>query len=406
MKVTKVEVFHCHVVRKDPKTKGNSPIIIRVHTDEGYTGLGEAGLAYGTGGEAAVGMIKDLAKFVIGMDPLNTEALWETMFRNTFWGMGGGPVIYAGMSAYDIACWDIKGKKFGVPCHVLLGGRTRQDLRAYASQIHYGWSDRQIFTTKAEDYGKNALDAVADGFDCVKVDPMTIGYDGSTAHASRGGKGSGAREHWFGLLRNADVEMGASRIRAIREAVGPDVDIICEVHAMLGTNAAIQFAHAIEKYNILYYEEPTMPMNPKNFAKIARSTTIPIATGERSYTRWGFRELLESQSLAVVQPDLCLVGGLTEGKKICDMAHVYDASVQIHVCGGPVATATAIQLEATIPNFIIHEHHQNNRREVMREICKYDYQPKNGRFAIPELPGIGQELNDDVCKDYLVAVLE
>lgn len=119
----------------------------------------------------------------------------------------------------------------------------------------------------------------------------------------------------------------------MREAMGDDADIIVEIHSLLGTNSAIQFAKAIEKYRIFLYEEPIHPLNSDNMQKVSRSTTIPIATGERSYTRWGYRELLEKQSIAVAQPDLCLCGGITEGKKICDYANIYDTTVQVHVCG-------------------------------------------------------------------------
>jgi L-alanine-DL-glutamate epimerase-like enolase superfamily enzyme len=141
-------------------------------------------------------------------------------------------------------------------------------------------------------------------------------------------------------------------------------------------------------------------MNADNMELVARSQNIPISTGERSYTRWGYREMLEKQALAVIQPDLCLCGGITEGKKICDYANTYDVTVQIHACGGPVTTAAALQLEAVVPNFIIHEHHVHALSPLVRELCKYDYQPVNGRFSVPDLPGLGQELNDEVVMRY------
>jgi L-alanine-DL-glutamate epimerase-like enolase superfamily enzyme len=200
--------------------------------------------------------------------------------------------------------------------------------------------------------------------------------------------------------------MGEERIAAMREAVGPDVDIICEIHSFLGTNAAIQFAQMIEKYNIFYYEEPVHPMNADNMAKVARNTSIPLSTGERSYTRWGYREMLEKQALAVVQPDLCLAGGITEGKKIADYANLYDATVQVHVCGGPVSTAAALQLEAIIPNFIIHEHHTWAIKQGIRELYTNDYQPVGGKYKVPDLPGLGQELNEEVVRGYHLATLK
>ncbi|KAJ5087728.1 galactonate dehydratase [Penicillium angulare] len=399
MKVTKIEIFDCELKRHEPTMKFN-PVMVRLTTDEGITGLGEVGLAYGAGAKAGVGMLHDLAQYVIGKDPMNVEAIWETMYRRTYWGTGGGPVIYGGMSAYDIACWDIRGKVLKAPLYQLLGGKTNASLRTYASQIQFGWGEKLAMRTEAVQYGEAAKLAIAEGYDAIKVDPLQVRRDGTVNYRD------GIDQHKFGILRHDEVQMGVDRIAAIREAVGPNVDIICEIHSLLGTNSAIQFAKAIEPYNIFYYEEPVNPMNIDNLVKVSQNTSIPIATGERSYTRWGYRELLEKQALAVVQPDLCLVGGITEGKKICDLANIYDATVQVHVCGGPVSTAASLHMEAVIPNFIIHEHHTYALKPCVKELCIHDYQPANGKFEIPELPGLGQELNDAVAMQYLVETIE
>ena len=130
--------------------------------------------------------------------------------------------------------------------------------------------------------------------------------------------------------------------------------------------------------------------------KVTRSVKIPMAAGERLYTRWGYRQYFEKQTLDVIQPDLCLVGGITEGKKVCDYANIYDITVQVHVCGSPVSTAAALQLEAVIPNFLIHEHHTVAIKDYNIELCKQDYQPVNGVFETPDLPGLGIDLNDEV----------
>ncbi|MCM5553862.1 mandelate racemase/muconate lactonizing enzyme family protein [Pleomorphomonas sp. NRK KF1] len=390
MKITSIEVFDCNIRSKDP-TSGSNPIIIRVNTDEGVSGLGEVGLAYGAGYNAAMGMIKDFAPFVLGKDPMKSEAIWENLFRSTFWGMSGGPVVYGGMSAIDIALWDIRGKALNAPIYQLLGGKTNDNLRTYASQLQFGWGGKGLnLLYKPEQYAAAARAAIADGYDAVKVDPVQIDKNGAMI----------VNQKFFGILTQDHLRMGEERIAAIREAVGPDVDIICEIHSLFGTNSAIQFASAIEKYNIFYYEEPINPLNADNFAKVARNTTIPLATGERSYTRWGYRQLMENQSLAVVQPDLCLCGGITEGKKICDYANIYDATVQIHVCGGPVTTAASLQLEATIPNFIIHEMHTASMKTCVRELCVEDYVPVDGKYQVPDLPGLGLTLNEDVMRRY------
>ncbi len=401
MKITSVEIFDCNVRKKDPALSYFNPVLIRVNTDEDISGIGEAGLAYGSGSNAAVGILKDLAPRIIGKDPMKIESIWEDLYRGTFWGMSGGPVFYAGMSAIDIALWDIKGKKYGAPIYELIGGKTNDKLRTYASQLQFGWGKEQVALFDPKDYADAALKAVEEGYDCIKVDP--IQFYGTTKEEN---SLSNPKQSYYGLLRNEDINRAYNRLKAMRDAIGPDVDIILEIHSLLGTNSAIQLAKAVEDLNIFYYEEPVNPMNTDAFARVTNNVNMPVATGERSYTRWGYRELFEKQAVAVIQPDACLVGGITEAKKICDYANVYHATVQVHVCGGPVSTAAALHIETAIPNFIIHEHHTLALKKDIINLCKYDYQPKNGFFQAPTLPGLGQELNDDVVQEYLVTVIE
>lgn len=400
MKITKIEIFDCEVNRKDPTMAAFNPVLIRVSTDEGISGIGEVGLAYGNASKAAVGIIRDLGKLLIGRDPMKVEAIWEYLFRHTFWGMGGGPVIYGGMSALDIACWDIRGKALNAPIWQLLGGQTKSSLRTYASQLQFDWDLQYKRLTEPAQYAEAMRKAMAEGYDSIKVDPIMIDREGRHPRESP--------EVWnfYGILKQDQVRMAVDRVRAMREAAGPDVDIIIEIHSYLGVNSAKQLGRELEQFNIFYYEEPIMPTNVDNMAQIAREVKIPVASGERIYTRWGYRPFFEKGALAVIQPDICLAGGITETKKICDYANIYDATVQIHVCGGPVSTAAALQIEATIPNFIIHEHHTYALKPAIRELCKYDYQPVNGCYEVPELPGLAQELNDDVVKDYLAYVIE
>lgn len=389
MKITSIDIYQLGKPR-DGKTKPFNPVVVRLNTDEGISGFGEVGLAYGAGSSAGFGMLKDLAYFVLGADPWNVEAIWEKLFRKTFWGMGGGPVVYGGISGIDTACWDIKGKALGLPVYQLLGGKTRDKLRTYASQIQFGWGPEHRYLTEPEQYADAALSAVAEGYDCVKVDPVGM---------TREGVWGGANLE--GFLTVPQLRLFYERTKAIRDAVGPNVDIIIEAHSYLGAASAAQFAHAIEDLNCMLYEEPIHPLNVDAMAQLARSIKIPLAGGERIYTRWGFRPFFEKQALAVIQPDLGLVGGFTEGKKICDMANVYHIPVQCHAAGGPIATAAALQLETVIPNFLIHEFHAVALQEEVIASCKYDYTPKEGFFSVPELPGIGQELSDKAAKESL-----
>jgi L-alanine-DL-glutamate epimerase-like enolase superfamily enzyme len=365
------------------------PVVVRINTDEGISGFGEVGMAYGVGASAGLGMAKDLSRIIIGMDPMQNEAIWDKMQKKTFWGQGGGTVVSAGMSAIDIALWDIKGKALKVPVYQLLGGKTRNTVRTYASQLQFGWgaAKEKSVLVEPKEYADAALKAVADGYDAIKVDVNEMDEFGNVK-----------KRNLYGPLSKKVLRVGYDRLKAMREAVGPDVDIIVEAHALTDTTSAIQFGKMIEELDIFFYEEPVMPLNPKQMKKVADNVNIPIAAGERIYTRWGFAPFFEAGSIAVIQPDLGTCGGFTEGKKICDMAHVYDMTVQVHVCGGPIMTAAALHMECAIPNFVIHELHRYALLEANTKTCKYNYLPKNGIYEIPDLPGIGQELTEETIK--------
>lgn len=394
MKITTVDVMQMPCGNMGSNRGAWSPVLVRINTDEGISGWGEVGLAYGKGWRAAMGMVQDFAEVIIGEDPMNSEHIWEKIFRKTFWGMGGGTVVSGAMSGIDIALWDIKGKALGVPVYQLLGGKCNDNLRVYASQIQFNWGTdiKNTTLTEPEEYADVTRRAMAEGYDSIKVDPIYW----SPVRAN-GDIYSPGQNDWkiTGPLKNEVLKTVYKRVEAIRLAGGDDLDIIIEMHSNTDTVAAIQIAQILEPLRIFYYEEPTHPLNVGNFTEIKKKTSIPLASGERIYTRLGYRPFFEARALDVIQPDLCLCGGLTEAKKICDMAWTYDSSVQIHVCGSPISKAAALQIEAAIPNFIIHEHHQRALGREMRDSCKYDYQPVSGRYQVPDLPGIGQEPTAD-----------
>jgi galactonate dehydratase len=379
MKIKSVDVMEL----KPRNDKNWRPVVCRVNTDEGIYGYGEAAMAYGVGASAAFGMIRDLAGCIIGMDPLENEVIWEKLYKTTFWGQNGGPVVFSGISAIDIALWDIKGKFFNVPVYKLLGGKRREKLRAYASQLQFRWGDGVNPAFATEDLAAAARHAVSEGYDAIKIDFFTYDRDGRQFSS----------EDTTRLLKPYYLDLVEERIEAVRKAVGPNVDIIMECHSFTDVQSAIQIGKRAEKYNIFCYEEPTTP-SAKLTKQVAEAVNIPIASGERIYTRWGYVPYFENGSLAMIQPDLGTSGGITEGKKICDMAYTYDVSVQVHVCASPLSVAAALQLEAVIPNFCIHEHHVINRASYNRELCIHDYQPVNGYIGVPELPGIGNELSE------------
>lgn len=389
MKITKVDILQLDTA----ENKHWRPILCRIFTDEGVYGDGEAALAYATAAPAAFGMVKDFASLIIGLDPLEHEVIWDKLYKGTFWGQNGGPVVFAGISAIDIALWDIKGKAYGKPVYQLLGGKKREKLRTYASQLQFGWSETRGPLYRAEDYGLVAREVVAEGYNAVKVDFFT--YDEKGARLTS--------EKQTRLLSSHYLNLVEERVAATREAVGPDVDIIVENHSNTDALSAIQIGRRIEKYNIFYYEEPTTP-NPKTFAYISSKLDLPLASGERIYSRWQYAPYFENSSLQVIQPDLGNTGGITEGKKICDAAYVYDISVQLHVCGSPIAIAAALHLETVIPNFLIHEHHFPNG--LNRKLCIHDYQPENSYLTVPELPGLGNEISRYVYANSIRVTVE
>lgn len=393
MEVTNVEIIVAQT-EKDPIWH---PVILRVNTDEGISGLGEVGLAYGTGYSAGAGMAKNLAEnFILGADPMNIERIWEKMFRSSFWALGGGPVVYGGISAFDIAFWDIKGKALKLPIYQLLGGKTNDRLRAYASQMQFGWgrTKTRLSAVKPEEYADETRLALAEGYDAIKVNPLAIDDKGT--------------RDWDNLknISKERMKLIYNRMRAIRDAAGPNVDIILETHSLLSGTTAIQIGRALYDLDILYHEETNAPLNPEIMKKVAQTSKIPIASGERIYTRWGYRPFIEDQILAVIQPDICLVGGITEAKKIADYANIYDITVQAHTCGSPITTAAALHLETVIPNFIIHEHNWQAIKDYNTRVCLQDYQPVNGYYSVPELPGLGLDLNEKVIESFPTVVVK
>ncbi|MEQ3306204.1 mandelate racemase/muconate lactonizing enzyme family protein [Fusobacterium varium] len=391
MKIVKVDVMQLGTdVRPDWR-----PIVCRIYTDEGIYGDGEAAMAYDVGALGAFGMLQELAKMVIGMDPLDNEVIWDKLYRSTFWGQNGGPVTFSAISAIDIALWDIKGKYFKVPVYKLLGGKKRDNLRCYASQLQFGWGEVRIPARSPEDYAKNAKKAVAEGYDAVKFDFFL--YDEKDGFFNDNDR--------LGLLSKKYLNIVEKRIAAVREAVGPDVDIIMENHSYTDAQSALQLGKMAEKYDIFCFEEPTTPY-PKITKYMSDKLNIPIATGERIYSRWQYAQYFENCSVQMIQPDFGNCGGITEGKKICDMAYAYDVGVQGHACGSPLSNVVALHLECVIPNFVIHEHHAVNLTPYNKSYCIYDYQPVNGKFKVPELPGLGNELSESAMNNSVKVTIE
>ncbi len=389
MKITSVDVIRL----KRLSFSAQTPVLCRIHTDEGIYGYGEAGVSIMDFSVGSYELLKLFSKSILGMDPLDIDVIYDKL-ANSFWAQGNGGIIYGAISAIDTALWDIKGKFFQVPVYKLLGGKHRDRLRCYASQLQSGWKYRDFMTSPGDlsflrDSCKAAL---ADGYDAVKIDFLGKHLDGSPI--DRGQMKNYIPKQWMKEFE--------ARLDTVRAAIGPDTDLILENHCITSGNTALQFGNLAKEYDIMFLEEPAGPLNPQEYKLLSERLSIPLATGERSYTRWGYLPFLQNGSLAVVQPDLGNCGGITEGRKICDLAHTFGAAVQTHTCNTPISIAAALHLEVSIPNFIIHEHHTVNTLAEVRELCIYDYQPKDGFYSIPELPGIGNELSEKALAEATI----
>lgn len=383
MKITDIKTYLIGVAQPEL-------VILEIFTDEGFTGLGECtfaapGIGIGTG---IIGVINWIKPYVIGQDPFNIEHVWHKIFFETFWARTGGIHITACMSAIEIAMWDIIGKKLGVPIYNLLGGHVRDKIKLYHSNWYWGCKI-------LKDYEKASCKAVEDGFSALKIDPFDFGFAPQVMYKID-------NEISFSSMDKA-IEI----LRCIRDAVGDSIDIILEGHGRFSPNVAIRFGKKIEKFDLLFYEEPIPPGDVDSMLKIKNNVNIPIAAGERVYTRYGFKEYLEKGALDIIQPDPCFAGGILEvSKKIASMADVYSVQVSPHLCCGPIATAVAIQIDACMPNFLIQEFRPNPLSSFYKDLVEESFEDKywtlkDGYIDIPKKPGLGITLRKSIVKKHL-----
>lgn len=335
-----------------------------MHTDEGICGWGEPvveGKAKSV--EAAV---QEMGNVLIGQNPLEIERLWQTMYRGSFY--RGGPVLASAISGIEHALWDIKGKYHGLPVYEMLGGACRSKVRMYAHCR--GDSNEEI--------AEEGLRLKEKGFTAIK-----IGVEAPVKMVDN-----------YAYIKN-EVEKWSM----LRQAVGDEMDIALDLHGRLSPAMSIRLAQALEPYYPLFFEEPCLPENVDALARIAQSTTIPIATGERLYTRWGFREVLEKQAAVIVQPDLCHAGGILESKKIAAMAEVYYAGFAPHNPLGPVSLAACLQVDACTPNFLIQEHPTLDEGWDLGEgYLKEPFNIVDGYIELTNKPGLGIEVDEEFVR--------
>ncbi|MGI4793842.1 MAG: mandelate racemase/muconate lactonizing enzyme family protein [Janthinobacterium lividum] len=339
-------------------------IFFKLRTDTGLEGLGEATVEWNE--MAVVAALEELGEFLIGKDPFATDFLIQTMHRNSYWRTG--VILRSALSGAEAALFDIKGKALGVPVYELLGGKHRDTVACYGN----GWFSG---AKTAEDFAAKASEAVAMGFRGLKWDPFGAAYLEMDRPA-----------------RNRTIEI----VEAVRAAVGPDIDLMIEVHGRLNVPTAIAMARALARFEPRWFEEPVPPESIDALADVRANSPIPIAAGERYFEPERFMELIYKRAADILQPDVGHVGGMLEAQKIAAMAHARFLPVAPHNPTGPVVNAMTLHFAATIPNFCILETISVDvpwRKEIVRESLKFD----NGSITIPDVPGLGLELDEDAC---------
>jgi galactonate dehydratase len=332
-------------------------LFLKVHTDAGIFGLGEP-VVEGRALTVATA-VKEIEPYLLGKDPRRVVHHWQAIYRHAFY--RGGPILTSALSGIDMALWDIKGKALGVPVYELLGGPTRDRVRVYAH-------------VRTPEEIRRGIDR---GFTAFKTNPA---------------KRRPARY----VETPAEVHYAAEKFAELRKAGGDSVDIAIDFHGAISPANAKLLIKAIEPYQPMFVEEPCQAQNHEIMAEIARGTHLPIATGERVFTKWGFREVLEKRAATILQPDLCHAGGITEVRLIAGMAEAYYAAIAPHNPLGPISLAAGVQLAASIPNFLCQE-----QVTLGAGYLKTPFTLRQGYLDLPTAPGLGIELDDEAIAGKL-----
>ncbi len=332
-------------------------LFLKVHTNAGITGLGEPILEGRA--ETCKTAIQEIKPYLVGKDPRRVVHHWQAIYRHAFY--RGGPILTSALSGIDQALWDIKGKALGVPVYELLGGPTRDRIRVYARG----------------DTPERIQEGLQAGFHTFKT-------------------GVPKRKPMGMVASKSEIEYAAEQFAILRETAGPENDIGIDFHGAISPQSARLLIKALEPYQPMFIEEPVQCQNVDVMADIARGTHLPIATGERIFTKWGFREILEKGAASILQPDLCHAGGITEVRLIAGMAESYYAAIAPHNPLGPISLAAGIQLAASIPNFLCQE-----QVSLGEGYLKEPFQVKEGYIPLPTKPGLGIELDEEQLADKI-----
>ena len=339
-------------------------VFVKVYTDEGIDGVGEATLEYKE--KALIGAVEHIREYLVGKDPLQIERHWHDIYRDAYW--RGGAVLMSALSAVETALWDILGKSLGVPVYQLLGGRANDKVRIYVN----GWFSG---AKKPEEFAACAKSAMERGVTALKWDPFGKAYL---------------------TLSNAELDNALACVAAVREAVGNRVDLLIEGHGRFDVPTGIRIAQELEQFRPMWFEEPVPPDNLEALKAVRDKSPVPISAGERLYTMKDYKDLFEMRAADYIQPDISHAGGIMELKKIAAVADTYYIPFAPHNPSGPVANAATLQLAAACPNFCILEIMYSDvvwRGDVTDEALVY----KDGYIQIPDKSGLGIEIDEEAC---------
>ena len=361
---------------KTAATRGHGMHLwVKVETDASITGVGECV----HGGVQAIAIIQQLAPKLVGQDPFAIDAIFEQLRRSHVFDGGFAGALITALTGIEIALWDLKGKALQVPVYELLGGKFRDRIRVYADcQVNPGMEFGEV---------KKVVDEVLErGFNALKID-----VDGGDApHKDRFNFTASSFEH----------ERMVELVDMVYEAAGDAAAMAVDVHTRLDVPSAIRLARDLEEYHILWLEEPVPAENVNAMREVTRSTTTPICSGENLYLRHGFRELIERQAVNVIMPDIPKCGGLSECRKIADLAEIYYIPFAPHNVSSPIGTLASAHVCATVPNFLVLEFHWLHREYWTTIIKEKTDIIKNGYIALSDRPGIGVELDEEVARQY------
>jgi galactonate dehydratase len=342
---------------------------VQVITDEGLVGVGEVRMLNHT--DALRGYLAEaVPNHVLGHDPFEIESLVQRMYRNDY--ARAGEIAMSAIATIEIACWDIMGQALQQPVYKLLGGAVRDKVKAYAN----GW---YTVERTPQEFHDAATRATEKGYRALKLDPFGAGF--------------------YELDRTEKIR-SIALVEAVRDAVGPDVEIMVEMHGRFNPATAIELAHELEAFKPSWVEEPVPPENLAALKKASEKIAIPVATGERIHTRYEYRQLFELQAADIIQPDITHFAGLLETKKLAAWAEAYYMLVAPHNVGGPVSTAAALHFAACTPNFKILEHFNDFAEDWVKGAAVGGPEVKDGYFAPPHEPGLGLKLNEEVIREH------